>query len=148
MGIIEGGQSINTIAAEAGLWLDLRSITRDSVESIEHQVRDLVASREQKDLSFNIEVVGDRPAGHTADNHPLVQLALQALEQVGVKPTLEIGSTDGNVPLADGCPTVTVGITQGGNAHRIDEFIETEPVAQGLRQLTLLTLAAAQLDLS
>ncbi len=148
IGIIEGGQSINTIAAEAGLWLDLRSTTPNSVEMMEHQIHELVASSKQKDLSFNIEVVGDRPAGRTNDDHPLVQLAVRTLEQVGVKPTLEIGSTDGNISLADGCPTVTIGITQGGNAHRIDEFIETEPVAQGLQQLTLLTLAATQLDMS
>ena len=57
--------------------------------------------------------------------------------------TLETGSTDGNIPLSEGCPTVTIGITRGGNAHRLDEYIEVSPVASGLRQLILLTLATA-----
>src|SRR5262249_459724 len=90
---------------------------------------------------FSIEVVGDRPAGSIPPNHPLVQGALAALELVGTKGTLENGSTDANVPLAAGCPAVTIGITQGGNAHRLDEYIETRPVAAGLRQLIILTLA-------
>lgn len=75
--------------------------------------------------------------------HPLVQGALAALEIVGLRGALENGSTDGNIPLAAGCPTVTVGITRGGNAHRTDEFIETAPVNNGARQLLVLTLAAA-----
>jgi di/tripeptidase len=39
---------------------------------------------------------------------------------------------------------VTVGITRGGNAHRTDEFVETEPVETGLRHLITLAVAAAQ----
>jgi hypothetical protein len=38
---------------------------------------------------------------------------------------------------------VTIGITRGGNAHRLDEYIEVEPIAQGMKQLIILALAAA-----
>jgi hypothetical protein len=38
---------------------------------------------------------------------------------------------------------VTIGITRGGNAHRLDEYVEIAPIELGLRQLILLTLAAA-----
>ena len=72
-------------------------------------------------------------------------LALAALAQVGVHGTLETGSTDGNIPLSEGCPTVTVGITRGGNAHRLDEYVEVGSVAPGLRQLILLTVGAAEM---
>jgi tripeptide aminopeptidase len=68
---------------------------------------------------------------------------MAALAKVGVRGTLETGSTDGNVPLAEGCPAVTIGITRGGNAHRLDEYVETAPVSAGMRQLITLTLAAA-----
>ncbi|MBL8165882.1 MAG: peptidase M20, partial [Anaerolineae bacterium] len=90
--------------------------------------------------------VGDRPAGSIRIDHPLVQGALSALEQVGVRGTLENGSTDANVPLSLGCPAVTVGVTRGSNAHRLDEYIETAPVADGIHHLVLLTLAAAAVD--
>jgi hypothetical protein len=35
---------------------------------------------------------------------------------------------------------VTIGITHGGNAHRLDEYIDLEPVAAGLQQLILLIM--------
>jgi len=142
IGIIEGGRSINTIAAEAGLWLDLRSEESTALVRFEHEVRKLVDAAAKPNLTFKIDVVGDRPAGSIPTSHELVQAALTALEQTGVKGTLENGSTDANVPLAAGCPAVTIGITRGGNAHRSDEYIEVSPVASGMRQLLLLTLAA------
>ena len=142
IGIIEGGQSINTIAAEAGLWLDLRSEDSATLTRFEREIRKIVDAASKPNLSFNIDVVGDRPAGSIPTSHNLVQLAIAALEQTGVKGTLENGSTDANVPLASGCPAVTIGITRGGNAHRMDEYIEVSPIASGMRQLLLLTLAA------
>jgi len=143
IGIIEGGQSINTIATSAGLWLDLRSEDQTALTHVEEQVRALVESVTTPDMHFDIEVVGDRPAGHIAVEHPLVQGALAALARLGVQGTLETGSTDGNIPLAAGCPAVTIGMTRGGNAHRTDEYINVEHVPAGLRQLILLALAAA-----
>jgi acetylornithine deacetylase/succinyl-diaminopimelate desuccinylase-like protein len=141
IGMIEGGQSINTIASQASLWLDLRSEDSQTLTVLEDAVRVRVEEATRPDLKFSIEVVGDRPAGALAPQHPLVQGALTALHRVGIQGALETGSTDANVPLAAGYPAVTIGITRGGNAHRLDEYIETPPVASGLRQLVLLALA-------
>lgn len=141
IGIIEGGQSINTIATEAGLWLDLRSEDSVTLGQFEEKVRETVARLNKASLPLTIEVVGDRPAGQIPADHVLIQGAYAALEQVGVKGTLENGSTDANIPLAAGCPAITVGVTHGGNAHRLDEYIESKPVADGMRHLLLLTLA-------
>ncbi len=143
IGMIEGGQSINTIATEAGLWLDLRSEKASTLAHFEQEVRNVIASASKPNLAFDIEVVGDRPAGSISPNHELVQNALAALAQTGVKGTLENGSTDANVALAAECPAVTIGITRGGNAHRLDEYIEVSPIASGMRQLVLLTLATS-----
>jgi tripeptide aminopeptidase len=146
IGMIHGGQSINSIAACADMWLDMRSEAQDALNDLETEVRDHIAAVAQDDLHFEIEVVGNRPAGAISADHPLVQTALAAMAQVGVPGVLRNGSTDCNVPLADGCPAVTVGITHGGNTHRLDEFIETSPVATGIKQMLLLVLAAGQLQ--
>lgn len=145
IGIIEGGQSINTIAAKAGLWLDLRSEDARALEQLEQQVRQLVEAAARPGLTLQARVVGDRPAGAISADHRLVQIALQALERVGIQGTLESGSTDANVPLAAGCPAVTIGVTRGGNAHRLDEYIETAPIASGIRHLILTVLTAANM---
>jgi di/tripeptidase len=144
IGMIEGGQSINSLASQAALWLDLRSESSDSLAALERQVRSLADSFNDDSLTCEIKVVGDRPGGTLPSDHPLVQGALLALAQVGMRGVLETGSTDCNIPLAAGCPAVTVGITHGGNAHRLDEYIEVSPVKTGMRQLLILVLAAAE----
>jgi acetylornithine deacetylase/succinyl-diaminopimelate desuccinylase-like protein len=144
IGMIDGGQAINAIATEASLWLDMRSEKEEALADLRDRVYAVITRLEHPGLRFSVEVVGDRPAGAIAQAHPLVRGALMALEQVGIRGALEVGSTDGNIPLHDGCPTVTIGITRGGNAHRLDEYIETAPVEAGMRQLILLTLATAQ----
>lgn len=143
IGMIEGGEAINAIASHAGLWLDLRSEDPDALAALEKTVRSCVETAQNGEISWNIELVGDRPAGRISSSHDLVQAAIAALARVGVRATLETGSTDANIPLSCGVPAVTIGITRGGNAHRLDEYIETEAIPSGLRQLILLTLAAA-----
>jgi acetylornithine deacetylase/succinyl-diaminopimelate desuccinylase-like protein len=144
IGVVEGGQSVNSIAAEAAMWLDLRSEDQHELDRLKAQVASILKDATPADVSVKVEVVGDRPAGLLHPGHHLVQGALYALEIVGLQGSLEIGSTDANIPLHYGCPAVTIGITRGGNAHRADEFIEVPPISQGMKQFILLTLAAAQ----
>jgi len=144
IGLIQGGQSINSIAGKATMWLDMRSEKPESLADLEKNIRTLIDETRSDDISLTVDVVGDRPAGFLSIDHALVQASMTALKQVGVRGHLQTGSTDGNVPLADSCPAVTIGITQGGNAHRLDEYIEVQPIEAGLKQLLLLTIAAAQ----
>ena len=91
--------------------------------------------------------IGNRPAGSIPRSHPLVQWAEDALRFVGCHPITYIaGSTDANIPLSRGLTAVCVGLTQSGNAHRLDEFIDTTFLADGMQQLLLLTLAAAGVE--
>jgi acetylornithine deacetylase/succinyl-diaminopimelate desuccinylase-like protein len=143
IGLIEGGRSVNSIAADASMLIDLRSESREALAALESQVMGLVDAQRGPDLDFEVRVVGDRPVGGIPVSHPLVQMAGYALDLVGVQPSYETGSTDANVPLAAGLPAVTVGVTRGGNAHRLDEYIETAPIADGLWQLLLLIVGAA-----
>jgi len=143
IGMVDGGSAINAIGTEASLWLDLRSEEQKSLNKLVSQVQLLIRAVERPGLTLEVEVVGNRPPGSISSNHPLVQGALMALAQLGMRGSLETGSTDGNIPLEAGCPTVTIGITRGGNAHRLDEYIETDPVKSGMKQLITLTLAAA-----
>lgn len=143
IGLIEGGHSVNSLATSASLYLDLRSEERSSLAALEQKVMRAVETTQKSDLTFSTEVVGDRPAGQIPTGHPLVQLAAATLRHVGLNALYETGSTDANVLLANGLPTVTIGISYGGHAHREDEFIETGPIPKGIWQTILLTLGAA-----
>ncbi|HYO87984.1 MAG TPA: M20/M25/M40 family metallo-hydrolase [Candidatus Limnocylindrales bacterium] len=144
IGLIEGGDAINAIASQAAFWLDLRSETSTALQRFEERVRAAITEASDEDARFAIEVVGDRPAGQIAVDHPLVHIGVTALAAVGIKAALETGSTDANVPLAAGCPAITLGVTRGGNAHRIDEYVELGPVLPGIQQLVLALRGALE----
>ncbi len=144
IGLIGGGHSVNSLATSAELYLDLRSETPDGLAALEQQVHQMMQALHRPGYyEFASTLVGDRPAGSISTSHPLVQMAAAALDVIGYKPTYETGSTDANVLLANGLPTVTIGVSHGGNAHRLDEYIETGPVVAGVWHLILLVLAAA-----
>jgi len=143
IGLISGGHSVNSLATCADLYLDLRSEDPATLAALEEQVVSMIDALRRPGLDFTIEVVGDRPSGRIAIDHPLVQLASAVLESIGHQPIYDNGSTDANVLLANGLPAVTVGVSFGGHAHRPDEYIEIAPMADGVWQLILLTLATA-----
>ncbi len=142
IGIISGGSSVNTIAATAMLELDLRSVSAEVLQALAGQVEGLVRQACKPGVEVVIETIGQRPAGELAADHPLVCLARQCLLAVGIEPHLNIGSTDANLPLSRGIPAVTIGLTTGGRAHTLQEYINLPPLEKGIEQLLRLVCAA------
>lgn len=149
VGVVEGGTSVNTIASSATMLLDLRSESSDELDRLVNLVADIVrraqkrAFRRDNTVKFSIEPVGHRPAGRIPRNTPLISWAEEALRYSGSSTVLYVsGSTDANIPLSLGVPSVCVGLTESANSHRLDEYIETGNLPSGLQQLLLLVLAA------
>lgn len=150
VGIIEGGLSINSIANSAGLWLDLRSEDQEALEHLVRSVEEIVANRNQKyagdghAVEIAMKQVGDRPAGSIPRHSPVVAYADAALRATGVQDVHYLASsTDANIPLSHGYQAVCLGLTNSGNSHRPDEFIDATNLPAGLGQLLLVVLAAA-----
>ncbi len=143
IGLMQGGHSVNSLAAFAEMYLDLRSEDPKTLAALEAQVRQAIAQTQSEKLRFETQTVGDRPAGRLSVEHPLVKLAAAVLQLDDCQPAYASGSTDANIFLAHGLPAITVGISYGGNAHRLDEYIETTPIADGVWHLIALTLVAA-----
>lgn len=142
VGIIHGGTSVNTIAANAWLELDLRSEDAHSLSSMVNQVHDVVRAANRPNIQASIEMIGKRQAGGLSLTHPLVEQAQQVLEELGIEAHPDIASTDANMPLSRKYPAICVGLTVGNNAHSKDEYILTEPLHNGLRQLYELVTRA------
>lgn len=138
VGVMRGGTSVNTIACEAQAEVDLRSESPEALEALGRSLYDLVAGANRPGVQVTASVVGRRPAGGISSDHPLVVLTKRCLEAQGVRAIPAAGSTDASLPLSLGLPAVCVGITTGGGAHTIGEFIHTQPVAQGLAALVML----------
>jgi tripeptide aminopeptidase len=142
VGTISGGTSVNTIAAEASLELDLRSENWETLQEVARLVEDIAGDSRGEGVQVEVETIGERPAGELPEDHGLVQKAVACLRQVGQEPHLNIGSTDANLPLSLGYPAVTIGLTTGGGAHTVHEYINIEPLEKGLEQLLRLVSKA------
>lgn len=145
VGMIEGGTSVNTIAAEASALLDMRSIDVAALTHLAGQARQIIEQRAGAGLRTEIKVLGERPAGARSLNDPLVQLAGETLRWLGIEPHYGSSSTDANIPISLNIPAVCVGVTRGENAHTLQEFFKIPPLAQGLAQIGRLCIEASQM---
>ena len=135
VGLITGGTGINVLASEAKLELDLRSETMEALGGLVQRVEEKIKAANQEGVKVEMEVVGKRPAGEIGMDHPLVRLAGECLSEQGLKATYTAGSTDANVPLSLGYPALVLGVTTGGGAHTVHEYIDTKPAGKGMEQL-------------
>ena len=135
VGRMGGGTSINAIASDAWLELDLRSESPQILTELVQTVEQLIETNSRPEVQMEAEVIGQRPAGELPASHPLVRLAEKCIKEQGLEPNLIIGSTDANVPLSRGLPAIVLGVTNGAGAHTTREFIYTKPVECGMQQL-------------
>jgi tripeptide aminopeptidase len=136
VGVFSGGTSINTIAAHAYCLLDLRSEDRNTLDALASDVEATVhAANHPGRVTLKASLVGQRPVGALSASHPLVRLAMRCLDEHGIQPYPNIGSTDANLPLSRGLPAICLGLTTGSGAHTTGEMIDTRPLRQGLAQI-------------
>ena len=141
-GLISGGTSVNTIAPRAECLIDLRSVDGQELARLEGRVRRIIQETgEETAVRREIEVIGDRPAGMIPADHSLVRTVKQVHDFLGLETRIMPSSTDMNIPLSRGIPAITVGVTVGGNGHRVDEYVDVAPLAKGVQQLILLLVA-------
>lgn len=132
VGVIEGGTTVNSIAASASAIIDMRSVSADELGKLVDKVRDIVETKAGEGLTTEVELLGERPAGAQKESDPLIQKAAEALRWVGHEPTFETSSTDMNIPISVGIPAVCVGVTQGERGHTVHESVRIAPFEQGL----------------
>jgi tripeptide aminopeptidase len=133
VGTLKGGTSVNAIAAEAELGLDMRSNSADELKKIEEKIlqlaRDAAAEENarwnQKDvIKVEFKLVGDRPAGAGSMDSAMLHAARKGIQSVGgeVK-SIMASSTDSNLPISLGIPAVTLGSGGvGGGSHGPGEW--------------------------
>jgi len=135
VGTFGGGTGINVLAAEAKCELDLRSEDPKALVKLTYQVEKLFKDADREGVRIMAEIIGERPAGEIPAEHPLVQLAVDCTREQGLDTALTIGSTDANIPLSMGIPAVVMGVSTGGGAHTLHEYIDIDPIGKGMDAL-------------
>jgi tripeptide aminopeptidase len=150
VGRIGGGTSVNSIPATCWFELDLRSETAAALHELEAAVCAALAAAGRAEagaaegLSYAVEVFGDRPAGATSLEEPLVQLALAATRAVAVEPELSSSSTDANIAMATGIAAIAIGAGgAAGGTHTMGEWYDNATGLLGLERALMIVLGAA-----
>lgn len=133
VGVVTGGTSVNAIAEEAVLDLDMRSNDPAALKALEERAlaaADAGAAAEMAKRGGKVVVermlTGDRPGGQTLATSPIVAAMNAAYATLGEpKPAQGFSSTDSNIAIARGIPAVTLGGGgSAGNAHSLEEYYE------------------------
>ncbi|MGE5251275.1 MAG: M20/M25/M40 family metallo-hydrolase [Bacteroidota bacterium] len=135
VGVISGGTTVNTLAAEASCELDLRSEEARALAALAAEAERMIAAANRPGVSIEARVTSQRPTGQVPADHRLIRLAMDCLAGRGMEGILTSGSTDANIPFSLGIPSVVLGVTTGGGAHSLREFIDVAPVRTGMEQL-------------
>ena len=157
VGTVSGGTSVNAIAAEARMAVDMRSNSTDELLALEVRLLDLVkqavveenARWKTDKMTLEIKLIGDRPAGIVAMDSPIVQATQRAVSAVarGPRATFAGSSTDSNIAMSLGIPAVTIGGGgEGGNWHSRNEWYKPVNAWHGPQNALLAVLMLTGLD--
>jgi acetylornithine deacetylase/succinyl-diaminopimelate desuccinylase-like protein len=151
VGRIGGGTSVNSIAFESWMEIDMRSEIPENLNLVDSILKASVQQALQEHnamkrigpaLTVEIKKIGDRPSGELPENLPLIQRAMASIAYFGDSPKVGRGSTNSNTPIAKGIPAVTLGRGgKGGNAHALNEWWYDDEGYKAI-QAALLTLVS------
>ncbi|MGV3678274.1 MAG: M20/M25/M40 family metallo-hydrolase [Acidovorax sp.] len=155
VGTVGGGTSVNTIAPDARMAVDIRSDAMEPLLATEKQVLaavDEAVAEENKrwgvnTLSASTKLIGDRPGGRTPVDSILVEAAVRANTAFGHKTVLSGASTDANVPMSLGIPAIVIGGGgKTGGFHALSEWIDLTDAWKGAQNslVTVLGLVGLQ----
>ena len=155
VGIVRGCTSVNAIAGDARMGIDMRSDSMDELLKLEKtilaHVRDAAAEENRRwnadGITVELKLIGDRPAGRTPEDSKIVHVARRSLRALGQQATLDSASTDSNLAMSLGIPAVT--ISHGGDhqaLHSLNESYKPTDAWLGPQNALLVVLGLAGLD--
>lgn len=156
VGVIGGGTSVNSIASEAWLDLDMRSASPVELQKLETAARAALDSavaeerarwpRSNIPLGVRIDTIGIRPAATQPDTARIVRTAVETGRAAGLAPRTSASSTDANYPMSRGIPAIEMdGGGSGRASHSLDEIYVDGPYGyRGPQWVLRLVLALSR----
>jgi acetylornithine deacetylase/succinyl-diaminopimelate desuccinylase-like protein len=135
VGIVSGGQTVNSIPASGSMDVDMRSESPEALAQLDKRIHaafhealtDEIARwpGSKVPLAIKIDTIGIRPAGGTPDSSFIVKTARAAGVALGVNTPLAASSTDANIAMSLHIPALTLdGGGNGHGSHALDEWYD------------------------
>ena len=155
VGRISGGTSVNSVPFENWMEVDMRSVDDQSLQEIDNILQSSVqyglekaneVRSEGPALTVDVDMIGNRPSGEISPDEPFIQRAIAATLFFEKEPSLNRSSTDSNVSISMGIPSMTLG--GGGSssgAHSLDEWWVNDNGHVGIQRAFLILASEAGL---
>lgn len=151
VGQVHGGAIFNGIPQDLYFTVDLRSPDPVLLDSLDRSIARIAQESAQREgVELVVEVEQKNGAGGTeamlagARQHPLVQTAIDIQHQLGIRvgmpgasEAIATGSTDANIGVVMGIPSISIGRAYGGGQHTLTEWADGPSALLGAK-LTLL----------
>jgi len=143
VGLIEGGQSVNTTAPHCRFQIDLRYVEPDQREEIMGRLHEIVSRSYVPGTRARLTIKGEfLPLNPTPESERVFSVYQAAAAESGLKVDAEFtgGCADSGFTAAQGAPTLCGVGPVGGKAHSPEEYLEIEsmvPRAEALARAIL-----------
>ncbi|BDC52005.1 peptidase M20 [Bryobacterales bacterium F-183] len=155
-GMMSSGNIVNAVPQEVTFTVDLRTVDKSVMGALDDA---LLSKCDQAarahGVTFAREWIQKSEPGGTPEDlvdrrrHHIVQTAIDILKHLGVKllpgeEAIPNGSTDANVGVVNGIPSVAVGRAYGGGQHTSSEWSLADSARIGTKQIILLAASLTQ----
>jgi acetylornithine deacetylase/succinyl-diaminopimelate desuccinylase-like protein len=154
IGQVHGGTIFNGIPQELAFTMDLRSPDPKLLDSLDKRITGIVADAARAEgVQWKKEEDTHNQAGGTtamlagARANPIVQTAIDVHRFVGIdigpagREAVATGSTDANMGVVRGIPSIAIGRSMGGNQHTLTEWAEWKSALPATKMVLLLAVA-------
>lgn len=148
VGFIHGGTSVNTIAQEAGILYEIRSVDEGCMEEMRQFFMETIRHFLAEGMKLEVKQVGERPCASEMSQEAkqqfekMIAISSDVIEKVTKEPAfLDAISSDANIPLSKGIPALTIGTIVGGKAHTREEWVDLDSQRKGMHLVLRLIFA-------
>lgn len=145
VGRIEGGTTVNSIAAEASVLYEYRSTSEQALAQMRTVLDGIVEAHRHDGVEIAVGTIGIRPGSAPFEDDGLQRLTERHLDVIRSitrrEPDQSPASTDANIPLSLGIPANTIGAVTGALLHTRDEWIEKKSLVEGLEVILACMLS-------
>jgi len=143
VGIVRGGQTVNTVAPSAEAEIDLRFLTRADRDVTMARIRSIADTAYVAGTGAELKIFGEfLPLVETPEGERLYRHYADCAGALGVNAPAEFtgGCADSGFAASVGAPTLCATGPVGGKAHTPEEYLELDTIVPRAQALALAIL--------
>lgn len=140
VGEIKGEGNINTIPITASCLFEIRSEDNKNLQKVKAKFESILEYYRKRFNNIEIKenILAEVSAVIFPKNNKIYKLTIDLQKYLGIIPKINAGNTDGDVSLAAGIQTVTIGASEGWNTHSLQEYMEKKSLPLGIKQVFMV----------